>query len=150
MTSPPAAPPAGREDHPGPGERLPRPGPAPLAGGARGAGASGSRPGPPPQRGLPAASGLFWPARRSPDRSPLRHLDWILLVAVLALSLLGTLLVWAATEPKAGEDTHPYLMKQLLNIALGLAFMTAVVACWTTGGCGCTRRSCTACPASAC
>jgi rod shape determining protein RodA len=62
-------------------------------------------------------------------QSPLRHLDWILLVAVLALSLLGTLLVWAATEPglaKAGEDTRTYLMKQLLNIALGLAFMTAV------------------------
>jgi rod shape determining protein RodA len=62
-------------------------------------------------------------------RSPLRHLDWILLAAVLALSLIGTLLVWAATEPglaKAGEDTRTYLMKQLLNIALGLAFMMAV------------------------
>jgi rod shape determining protein RodA len=62
-------------------------------------------------------------------RSPLRHLDWILLAAVLALSLIGTLLVWAATEPglaKAGLDTHTYLMKQLLNIALGLAFMVAV------------------------
>jgi rod shape determining protein RodA len=62
-------------------------------------------------------------------KSPLRHLDWILLAAVLALSLIGTLLVWAATEPglaKAGEDTRTYLMKQLLNIALGLAFMVAV------------------------
>jgi rod shape determining protein RodA len=62
-------------------------------------------------------------------RSPLRHLDWILLVAVLALSLIGTLLIWAATEPglaKAGEDTRTYLMKQLLNIALGLVFMVAV------------------------
>jgi rod shape determining protein RodA len=62
-------------------------------------------------------------------QSPLRHLDWILLAAVLALSLIGTLLVWAATEPalaKAGDDTRTYLMKQLLNIALGLAFMVAV------------------------
>jgi rod shape determining protein RodA len=62
-------------------------------------------------------------------KSPLRHLDWILLAAVLALSLIGTLLVWAATEPglqKAGDDTRTYLMKQLLNIALGLAFMVAV------------------------
>jgi rod shape determining protein RodA len=69
-------------------------------------------------------------ARRAFARkSPLRHLDWILLAAVLALSLIGTLLVWAATEPglaKAGEDTRTYLMKQLLNIALGLAFMVAV------------------------
>ena len=62
-------------------------------------------------------------------RSPLRHLDWILLAAVLALSLIGTLLIWAATEPglaKAGLDTHTYLMKQLLNIAIGLVFMVGV------------------------
>jgi rod shape determining protein RodA len=68
-------------------------------------------------------------ARAFARRSPLRHLDWILLAAVLALSLIGTLLIWAATEPglaKAGEDTRTYLMKQLLNIALGLAFMVAV------------------------
>ncbi|MGH3275688.1 MAG: rod shape-determining protein RodA, partial [Streptosporangiaceae bacterium] len=61
-------------------------------------------------------------------RSPLRHLDWILLAAVLALSLIGTLLVWAATEPgllKAHEDTRTYLMKQLLNIAIGLVLMVA-------------------------
>src|SRR6202020_3378848 len=80
-------------------------------------------------RGGAAAARRARPRRPSPRQSPLRHLDWILLVAVLALSLLGTLLVWAATEPglaKAGEDTRTYLMKQLLNIALGLAFMTAV------------------------
>ncbi len=69
-------------------------------------------------------------ARRAFARkSPLRHLDWILLATVLALSLVGTLLVWAATEPglaKAGLDTHTYLMKQLLNIALGLVLMGAV------------------------
>jgi rod shape determining protein RodA len=62
-------------------------------------------------------------------KSPLRHLDWMLLAAVLALSLVGTLLVWAATEPgllKAHEDTRTYLMKQLLNIAIGLVFMLAV------------------------
>jgi rod shape determining protein RodA len=61
--------------------------------------------------------------------SPLRHLDWILLAAVLALSLLGTLLVYAATEPmlKAqGANPHQYLMKELLNIAIGLVVMAAV------------------------
>jgi rod shape determining protein RodA len=69
-------------------------------------------------------------ARRAFARkSPLRHLDWILLAAVLALSLVGTLLVWAATEPglvSSGADPRTYLMKQLLNIAIGLAFMVAV------------------------
>jgi rod shape determining protein RodA len=61
--------------------------------------------------------------------SPLRRLDWILLVAVLALSLLGTLLVWSATEPSLklqGADPHTYLMKQLLNIAIGLVLMAGV------------------------
>ncbi|HEY5359999.1 MAG TPA: rod shape-determining protein RodA [Streptosporangiaceae bacterium] len=62
-------------------------------------------------------------------KSPLRRLDWILLAGVLALSLLGTLLVWSATRPglqHSGADSRTFLMKQLLNIALGLAFMIAV------------------------
>ncbi len=57
--------------------------------------------------------------------SPLRHLDWILIAAVLALSLIGTLLVWAATDPsRSGSD--PYLTKQVLNVAIGLALMAGV------------------------
>jgi rod shape determining protein RodA len=62
-------------------------------------------------------------------KSPLRHLDWILLAAVLALSLVGTLLVWSATQPglaQSGADSRTYLMKQLLNIAIGLALMVVV------------------------
>jgi rod shape determining protein RodA len=61
--------------------------------------------------------------------SPLRQLDWVLLLVVLALSLLGTLLVWSATEPllKAqGADPHQYLVKELINIAIGLVLMGAV------------------------
>ncbi len=61
--------------------------------------------------------------------SPLRHLDWVLLAAVLALSVLGTVLVYAATEPmlKAqGANPHQYLIKELLNVAIGLVLMTGV------------------------
>jgi rod shape determining protein RodA len=61
--------------------------------------------------------------------SQLRHLDWVLLAAVLSLGLMGTLLVWSATQPAlihSGQDPRTYLMKQLLNIALGLVFMGAV------------------------
>ena len=61
--------------------------------------------------------------------SPLRRLDWILLFAVLALSLIGTLLVWSATEPslrQSGADPRQYLMKQLLNIAIGLVLLVGV------------------------
>jgi rod shape-determining protein RodA len=62
--------------------------------------------------------------------SPLRHLDWVLLMAVLALSLIGTLLVWSATEAalrQAGSDPRSYLYKQLLNIIIGLALMIGVM-----------------------
>jgi rod shape determining protein RodA len=61
--------------------------------------------------------------------SPLRHLDWTLLVVVLALSLAGTLLVWSATEGalrQQGSDPHTYLYKQLVNVVIGLALMWGV------------------------
>jgi rod shape determining protein RodA len=61
--------------------------------------------------------------------SMLRHVDWILILAVLALSLIGTLLVWSATAPgltQAGANPHAYLEKQLLVVAVGLVLMTAV------------------------
>jgi rod shape determining protein RodA len=61
--------------------------------------------------------------------STLRHVDWILVLAVLALSLIGTLLVWSATEPglsQAGANPHAYLEKQLLVVVIGLIMMTGV------------------------
>ena len=56
-------------------------------------------------------------------KSPFRHFDWILLAGVLALSLIGTLLVWSSTTGSAG---HSYLTRQLLVIALGLVLMVGV------------------------
>jgi rod shape determining protein RodA len=61
--------------------------------------------------------------------SPLRQLDWVLLLVVLALSLAGTLLVWSATRPglaATGADPSTYLKKQILNTAIGLVLMVAV------------------------
>jgi rod shape determining protein RodA len=58
--------------------------------------------------------------------SPLRHLDWILLAAVLALCTLGTLLVWSATATAGLNTSDPYLTKSILNIAIGLALMVGV------------------------
>ncbi len=77
------------------------------------------------------------PALRSPSPwrralardSMLRHVDWILVLAVLGLSLLGTLLVWSATAPglsQAGADPHTYLDRQLLVVVIGLALMAGV------------------------
>jgi len=57
--------------------------------------------------------------------SRLRHLDWVLLLTVLALSLIGTLLVWSATR---GAGSHTYVVKQLVNIVIGLVLLTIVSA----------------------
>jgi rod shape determining protein RodA len=62
--------------------------------------------------------------------SALRQLDWVLMTAVLALSLFGTLLVWSATEAslrEQGSDPRTYLYKQLLNIVIGLALFVGVM-----------------------
>ena len=97
-------------------------------------------------RGLPAAgsgpaglraaagTGSSWqhasmPRRAAARCAPLRQLDWILLAAVLGLGLMGTLLVWSATQPallQAGADPRTYLKKQLLNIGLGVILMLVV------------------------
>jgi rod shape determining protein RodA len=61
--------------------------------------------------------------------SPLRHMDWVLALTVLALSLLGTLLVWSATEPglrAGGANPQAFLDKQLLNVVIGVALMAVV------------------------
>jgi rod shape determining protein RodA len=68
-------------------------------------------------------------ARAFARNSPLRHMDWLLIVVVLGLSAIGTLLVWSATQPgllAAGQDPRTYLKKQLLNVMIGLVLMIVV------------------------
>ncbi len=70
-----------------------------------------------------------WWSRALAKDSTLRHVDWVLVVTVLALSLIGTLLIWSATEPglrQAGGNPNAYLEKQLVNVAIGLVLMTVV------------------------
>jgi len=60
-----------------------------------------------------------------------RSWDWLLFVVTCALAVLGTVLVWAATEPtlrQAGLDPHTYLKKAILWAALGFVLMM-VTAC---------------------
>jgi rod shape determining protein RodA len=65
---------------------------------------------------------------RGRSESRLRRSDWILTAAVLSLSLIGILLVAAATEPL--NKTHPFAVveHQVLFVAvgLGLAWIAAV------------------------
>jgi len=75
-----------------------------------------------------AASVAAAPSRRS---SPLRHVDWLLLIAVGGLLAIGAPLIYSATrnlEIAAGGDPHAYLKKQAINItvAVVLGLMTAL------------------------
>ena len=59
----------------------------------------------------------------------LRRLDWILLLAVLALVALSALLVWSATSHRVDltdGDSTAYLRKQLVNIVIGLVLLFGV------------------------
>jgi rod shape determining protein RodA len=98
--------------------------PVRLGGGVRRVGL-GFGAGPPHRSGRLA--GLFgWVLRR---RSRVRQLDWVLLAVVLALASLGTILVYAATEPvlaQLGANPKTYLIKQLLNLGIGLTLMVGV------------------------
>ena len=70
---------------------------------------------------------------RALDReSPLRRLDWILMLAVAMLCTLGALLVWGATKPwnvAHGYDPNGDLKRDLLNIGIGagLGSVAAIV-----------------------
>jgi rod shape determining protein RodA len=64
--------------------------------------------------------------RFSAKDSKLRHMDWVLILAVLALCVIGVLLVWSATEPtlaQRGANTRTYLDKQAIFVLLGLIMM---------------------------
>ena len=61
--------------------------------------------------------------------SRLRHVDWILIAAVLALCVIGVLLVYSATEPslvQRGANPHTYLDKQAIFVVIGLVMMALI------------------------
>ena len=78
--------------------------------------------------------GAFAPRRRSglgrafASGGVARSWDWLLFAVTCALTALGTVLVWAATEPQlrqAGLDPHAYLKKAILWAVLGFILMMA-------------------------
>jgi rod shape determining protein RodA len=89
----------------------------------------------PRSRGYPSLSTGGLGAKRSVASrtfgkdSFFRHVDWLLIAAVLALCVLGTLLVWSATKPEQlqiGADPRAYLYKEVLWFGIGLVLMIAV------------------------
>jgi rod shape determining protein RodA len=71
----------------------------------------------------PAARSRSLVRRALARDSRLRQLDWVLLLTVLALSFIGTLLVWSATR---GIGGHTYVVKQLINIVIGVVLLGLV------------------------
>ncbi|MDT0322670.1 FtsW/RodA/SpoVE family cell cycle protein [Streptomyces millisiae] len=77
----------------------------------------------------PARRKSAW--RRLAERdSVARRLDWLLLLAGLALSVLGIALIWSATRNRTeitGGDPQFFLIRQSINLAVGLAIGVGVV-----------------------
>ena len=78
--------------------------------------------------------GTFAPRRRSALAKAFakggvaRSWDWPLIFVTCGLTVLGTVLVWSATEPllhQAGLDPNTYLKKAALWAVLGLIFSIA-------------------------
>ncbi|MGW3626313.1 rod shape-determining protein RodA [Streptomyces sp. NPDC000880] len=76
-----------------------------------------------PQRG-----GLW--SQLSGRDSVVRKLDWPLLLSAIALSLVGTLLVWSATRNRTGlnqGDPYYFFFRHVLNTGIGLALMIGTI-----------------------
>ncbi|MEZ0096092.1 rod shape-determining protein RodA [Streptacidiphilus sp. EB129] len=62
--------------------------------------------------------------------SPLRRMDWVLVLAAIALSAIGSLLVWSATRSRYEinhGDPQYFLYRHLINLLIGIGLCTAVV-----------------------
>ena len=66
-----------------------------------------------------AGAGSRWGAR---SRGFWRDLDWILLICGLALSVLGSILVWSASRADLASptDPHSYLKRHVINVAIAI------------------------------
>ncbi|MFH8606357.1 rod shape-determining protein RodA [Streptomyces sp. NPDC018029] len=62
--------------------------------------------------------------------SVVRRLDWVILLCALALSVIGSALVYSATRNRTelvGDDPYAFLLKHVMNIGIGLALMAGTI-----------------------
>ncbi|MCX4667235.1 rod shape-determining protein RodA [Streptomyces sp. NBC_01381] len=62
--------------------------------------------------------------------SMLRRLDWPILLSALALSAIGSALVYSATRNRTelvGDDPYAFALKHLLNIGIGIVLMAGTI-----------------------
>src|SRR3954449_10664642 len=60
---------------------------------------------------------------RMDRRSTVWQVDWVLVLSVVALSFIGSLLIWSATYQRSsltGGNQHEFLVRHALNFAIGL------------------------------
>ncbi|WP_328321215.1 rod shape-determining protein RodA [Kribbella sp. NBC_00382] len=60
---------------------------------------------------------------RADRRSTLWQVDWVLVIGVLALSAIGSLLIWSATYNRTAltdGNQHAFLLRHAMNFAIGL------------------------------
>jgi rod shape determining protein RodA len=63
------------------------------------------------------------------ERPSWRQVDWVIVGSALALSVLGSLLIWSATRPRlveAGEDPNAFLRRHLVNLTIGVVIGSLV------------------------
>jgi rod shape determining protein RodA len=71
---------------------------------------------------------LAAPRERTSRRPAVWHVDWLLIVGVVALTAFGAVLVWSATYQRVtltGGDQHAYLVKHGVNFAIGAVLAVA-------------------------
>ncbi|MEV7417637.1 rod shape-determining protein RodA [Streptomyces sp. NPDC089919] len=87
-----------------------------------------------------AGANNFSVSRYAPERGPIakltardsivRRLDWPLLFSALALSFIGSLLVWSATRNRTtlnNGDPYYFLFRHLMNTGIGFTLMVGTV-----------------------
>ena len=57
--------------------------------------------------------------------APLRHVDWILYLLVIAMSVFGAVMIYSATKGPDTADTYCFF-RQVLFVVLGTGIMSAV------------------------
>lgn len=85
-------------------------------------------------------SGTWTAPRYAPERgalgrmlakgSLLRRTDWIMVLAALALSGIGSLLVWSATRDRTAinhGDSSYFLVRHLMNLGIGMGLCVGVI-----------------------
>ncbi|KUF14736.1 rod shape-determining protein RodA [Streptomyces silvensis] len=87
-----------------------------------------------------AGTGGFSVSGYGPERSTmsrlfardsiLRRLDWVILLCALALSVIGSALVYSATRNRTelvGDDPYAFVIKHVINIGIGLGLMAGTI-----------------------